>query len=166
MSSVLDGYVFCARKNLEYGQRLVADLDAQQMMLQPAADPTAPANHPAWVLSHLNAYLPIISAALDGRKFDDPQDHRFGMQSKPESDATLYQGKDDLVASYVQGHEAIIQQLESVQPTVLEQPILLPRWQAIMPTVGVCLPYLLCNHENQHLGQISAWRRIQGLPSV
>eukprot|EP01047_Picozoa_sp_COSAG01_P007347 COSAG01_NODE_278_length_19550_cov_53.882217_16_plen_111_part_01 len=30
---------------------LVADLTEEQMILQPAVDPNAPANHPAWVLS-------------------------------------------------------------------------------------------------------------------
>jgi len=36
MSSALSGYVFCAKKNLDYGQKLVADLTEEQMTLQPA----------------------------------------------------------------------------------------------------------------------------------
>jgi hypothetical protein len=43
---------------------------------------------------------------------------------------------------------------------------MLPRWKEIMPTVGIALPYLLLVHENQHLGQLSAWRRVLGLPAV
>lgn len=166
MSSVLAGYVFCAKKNLDYGQRLVADLTDDQMILQPAPDGEAPANHPAWVLSHLNVYMPLLSSAIEGKTFDDPKDHPFGMQSKPLADASVYDSKEKLIGDYVAYHNRVIQQLESADAGVLETPVQLARWQAIMPTVGVCLPYLLCNHENLHLGQISAWRRIQGLPSV
>jgi hypothetical protein len=35
-----------------------------------------------------------------------------------------------------------------------------------MPQVGIVLPYLMLVHENTHLGQVSAWRRILGLPPV
>jgi len=166
MSSALDGYIFCAKKNLDYGKRLVADLTEKQMTLQPAPSGEAPSNHPAWVLSHLNVYMPLLSLVMDGKSFEDPKDHEFGMQSKPLADASVYVSKDQLIGDYVASHEKIISQLESADLSVLETPVQLPRWQTVMPTVGVCLPYLLCNHENMHLGQISAWRRIQGLPSV
>ena len=166
MSNALAGYIFCAKKNLAYGQSLVADLDQDQMILQPAPQGEAASNHPAWVLSHLNVYLPLLSKALDGQSFEDPKDHEFGMQSKPLADASVYASKEKLIGDYVLYHEQIISQMEAADDSVFNTKIQLPRWQPVMPTVGVVLPYLLCNHENMHLGQISAWRRIQGMPSV
>ena len=166
MNSALAGYIFCAKKNLDYGQKLVADLDQDQMILQPAPEGEAASNHPAWVLSHLNVYMPLVSEALKGKSFEDPKDHEFGMQSKPLSDASVYAPKEKLIGDFVAYHEQVIGQLESADDSVLATEIQLPRWQPVMPTVGVVLPYLLCNHENLHLGQISAWRRIQGMPSV
>lgn len=166
MGAALAGYIFCAKKNLDYGQRLVSDLDDVAMQLQPAADPEAPANHPLWVLSHLNAYLPIILAVLAGEAFEDPKGHRFGMNSTPTSAPDEYASKVELVEAFVAGHEAVIATLESSDDDVLATPVTLERWIPVMPTAGICLPYLLCNHENMHLGQISAWRRIQGMPSV
>jgi len=166
MSSALDGYIFCAKKNLAYGQSLVADLTEEQMTLQPAPSGEAPSNHPAWVLSHLNVYMPLLSLAIDGKPFEDPKDHEFGMQSKPLADASVYATKEKLIGDYAAFHEQVIGQLEAADDGVFETAIQLPRWQHVMPTVGIVLPYLLCNHENMHLGQISAWRRIQGLPSV
>ena len=166
MSSALTGYIFCAKKNLDYGQKLVADLSQDQMITQPAPAGEAPSNHPSWVLSHLNVYMPLLTLAVEGKSFDDPKEHKFGMKSKPESDASIYDTKDKLIGDFVTFHENLISKLESADASVLETPVALKRWQAIMPTVGVLLPYLLCNHENLHLGQISAWRRIQGLPSV
>jgi len=110
--------------------------------------------------------MPILSLALDGKLFDDPKEHEFGMKSKPSADASIYASKDKLIGDYVTSHEKVISQLEAADASVLETPIQLERWQSFMPTVGFIVPYLLCNHENIHLGQISAWRRIQGLPSV
>ena len=166
MRNAIDGLLFCWRKNLDYAQKLVADLDEAQMTLQPAADGTAPSNHPAWVLSHLNVYIPLISSIIAGEEFEDPKEHQFGMTSKPEADASIYAPKAELIGAYVEGHEKVIAQLEAADDSVLANEVKLPRWASVMPTAGVALPYLMLNHENGHLGQVSAWRRIQGMPSV
>jgi hypothetical protein len=42
----------------------------------------------------------------------------------------------------------------------------LERWKATFPKVGSILGYLMLVHESTHLGQISMWRRVQGLPAV
>jgi uncharacterized damage-inducible protein DinB len=103
---------------------------------------------------------------LKGEMFDDPKFHPFGMQSKPEMDATIYASKAELLAAWKQGHEEIAALLSSGSDTILQQPVQLPRWREIMPTVGIVVPYLLLVHENQHLGQLSAWRRVLGMPAV
>ena len=166
MSSILDGLRFCWNKNREYGPKLVADLDDQQMVLQPAPEGNLPSNHPAWVFSHLNVYLPVIAGIIQGESFEDPKEHRFGMLSKPEADGSIYASKDDLVGEFVAGHDRVMDLLETADESVFQLPVQLPRWQEIMPTAAIALPYLMLNHENSHLGQLSAWRRIQGMPSV
>jgi hypothetical protein len=35
-----------------------------------------------------------------------------------------------------------------------------------LPTVGDLLAHLMTTHEAAHLGQLSAWRRLLGLPGV
>lgn len=162
MSSVIDGLLFGWNKNLEYGQKLVADLSDEQMVVQPGPG----MNHPAWVLSHLNAYHPVIVSIIKGELFDDPKGYPFGMQSKPERDRSVYASKDQLVADFVAGHKQIVDALGSATDTVFDQPIVLERWAQFMPNAGVALPYLMLVHENTHFGQLSAWRRVQGLPSV
>ena len=163
---LIDGFLFAWTKNQDYAARLVADLTDEQIILQPSTDPTAPANHPAWVLSHLNVYIPIINSIIKGESFDDPKPHRFGMQSKPISDSSIYQSKEELVAEFTNGHLVIAELLGNEDNRVFEKTVTLPRWQKVMPTAAIALPYLMFNHENGHLGQVSAWRRIQGLPSV
>jgi len=49
------------------------------------------------------------------------------------------------------------------------------RWQeatpleavrGFLPTLGDCFVFVTAAHENMHLGQLSAWRRVQGLGRV
>ncbi len=136
------------------------------MMLQPAPEGKAAANHPAWVLSHLNVYLPVIASVIKGELFEDPKSNQFGMDSKPESDPSIYASKDELINEFVAGHENVTKVLKEAGPGCLEKEVVLERWQAVFPTAAVALPYLMLLHENGHLGQVSAWRRIQGMPSV
>ena len=165
MSNMIKGLVSAWQKNLDYAQRLVADLSPEQMIQQPVAD-QAPMNHPAWVLSHLNVYLPIIQSIIRSEEFEDPKGHQFGMQSKPELDAGLYATKEALLNEFKSGHEAVTQLLSAADDSVFDNEVMLPRWREPLPTAGDALPYLMLLHENTHLGQLSAWRRVLGLPSV
>ena len=166
MSAIIDGLVFSWKKNADYGARLVADLSDDQMVLQPAPEGKAAANHPAWVFSHLNVYVPIVASLVQGEVFEDPKEHQFGMQSKPESDVSIYSSKDEMMKQFAEGHETVARLLENANDDILEMEMSLERWKPVFPKVGIALPYLMLLHENMHLGQVSAWRRIQGMPSV
>lgn len=165
MSAVIEGLLFAWNKNKDYGPKLVSDLSEEQMSLQ-IVDSGAPANHPAWVFSHLNVYIPIVKSIILCEEFSDPKEHPFGMQSKPETKDGLYASKQKLIDEFVQGHEAVANALQASDDSVFEKQVKLPRWSEVMPTAGYALPYLMLNHENSHLGQLSAWRRVQGLPAV
>ena len=166
MQAMIDGLLLAWKKNSEYAEKLVSDLSEDQMIAQPAPDGKAPANHPAWVLSHLNVYHPIIGSLIAGEEFADPKGHQFGMDSKPEADGSIYQPKDQLIGTFVSGHDSVAKQIQSASPEFFENDVMLERWKATFPKAGFALPYLMLLHENLHLGQISAWRRIQGMPSV
>ena len=164
--AAIDGFLFAWNKNRAYGASLISDLDESQMTRQIAPDGQAAANHPAWVYSHLSVYFPVIEAIIKNEPFEDPKGHQFGMNSKPTSDASVYASKDQLAADFDSSHGRIAKLLQEVGDDVLDNKIKLARWQPVMPTASLALPYLMLNHENVHLGQISAWRRIQGLASV
>lgn len=165
MSAAIDGLLFSWKKNMEYGPLLVSDLSEEQMVQQPVTSGT-PSNHPAWVFSHLNVYLPLIEKLIQGETFDDPKDHRFGRGSRPENDRSIYASKSQLVDDYVKGHQRVIDLLAGADDDLLTREVTLPRWKEVMPNLAVILPYLMILHEATHLGQLSAWRRIQGMPSV
>lgn len=165
MSIAIEGLIYGFRKNMDYAAKLVADLSDEQMVDQPVGS-AAIANHPAWVLSHLNIYLPIMVALIEGKTFADPKTHEFGMQSRPELDRQRYAGKQTLLDEFLTAHEQVITSLRREGAAALERETTLERWKPIMPQVGMVLPYLMLVHENTHLGQLSAWRRIIGLPAV
>ncbi len=166
MSAAIAGLLYGWNKNTEYAPKLVADLSEEQMWAAIAPAGQEPANHPAWIFSHLNTYLPIIADLIEGREFPDPREAPFGMLSHPESRPGVYANRSQLVEQYVAGHARVERLLRAADPTVLEQPMTLPRWAALMPQVGIALAYLMLFHEGLHLGQLSAWRRVQGLPRV
>ncbi len=166
MSSIISGLIQSFRKNQDYAERLTHDLTDEQMILQPAGERDLTVNHPAWCLSHLNAYLPVIEAVIQGQAFEDPRGHRYGMESRPLLSSSEYAPLSEIIQQWNAGHDAIVALLETQDETVFERPVQMERWATVMPTAGVCLPYLMLNHENIHLGQVSAWRRVLGMPSV
>ena len=162
MNTFVESLLSAWRANGDYAQKLVADLVDEQMIIQPQPK----MNHPAWILSHLNAYHPVLIGLVRGQTPDDPILHRFGMKSHPEQDASLYGTKEQLIATFKQGHGELDELMQSVDVAVFEKRMPLERWQTRFPKVGSVLGYVMIAHEATHLGQLSVWRRVQGLPSV
>jgi len=153
--------------NLTLGRKLAAGVDARDMTVQPVAG----VNHPAWILRHLSAYHPVVLDLLAGRTPEDPKHHPFGMLSYPEHDLGVYGPWERVVSDYLGGGEAILAALDQLGSDDAHLAVLLhkmpvPRWQEKFPLVGSVLGYLLIHHEGFHLGQLSAWRRFQGMPGV
>lgn len=145
-----------------YARQLVGGLSADQMTAMPGEG----INHPAWVLSHLNAYHPVLLALLTGGTPDDPKEHQFGMQSSPVADASVYAPKEELIETFERGHAEIAAALEQADEATLTRPMPVERWREKFPRAGSPLGYLMLGHESHHLGQISAWRRAMGLGRV
>ncbi len=147
-------------RNLEFARRLVADVPDERMAYQPAAG----MNHPAWVLCHLSAYHPVILGVLRGQPFDDPKDHPFGMRSAPVPYRDAYPSKEALVRAFEGGHAEVVEAARTAPASRLAEPPPLERWRDAMPNNAALLVHLMVAHESTHLGQLSAWRRVQGMP--
>lgn len=148
--------------NGDYAQRLVADLEGDQWVKQPGPG----MNHPAWILAHLSLYHGVLATLLRGGTPEDPKGHRFGMQSKPEADASVYGDPAELVARFVTGHVEVTAALEAADAAALQRAMPIERWATRFAKVSDLLGYVMLVHEATHLGQLSAWRRVQGLASV
>ena len=158
IKSVLNTYAF----NLTYARMLVADLDAPQMTLQPKPG----MNHPAWVLGHL-ALSSDFACNMLGLEPKLPNDwnEKFGMGSKPTAGGD-YPDKDTLLSSLDEAHQRLATALEAADSATLDSQTPNEEFRRVMPTIGDGLVFLATGHECAHLGQLSAWRRASGLPSV
>jgi len=162
MSDLIESILHFWERNRNYGLKLTEGLSAPQFVAQPAES----VNHPAWVLSHLNMYIDVTETIILGETLEDPADAEFGMKSKPLPDAARYAEPDALRQAFDAGHKRCAQALRDAGPVVFDRPLPLERWRAWLPTTQGVLMNLMVWHETVHLGQLSAWRRVQGLPPV
>jgi uncharacterized damage-inducible protein DinB len=89
----------------------------------------------------------------------------FDHGTKPNPDAK-YPAKATLLAKLEEAHRRLAALLEKVDQATLDQPTPDEQMRKVVPTIGDALVFLATTHEAIHLGQLSAWRRAQGLPSV
>jgi len=148
---------------ITYAQKLVADVPDEQMCAQPV--PGRVMNHAAWTMGHL-AWANDNGLSFIGHK---PQlghlKELFGMTTKPANDRSLYPSKDELLAALSDAHQRLAAAAQNVSSDVLGQPAP-ERMRHRFPTVGTLLAGLMSSHYSNHLGQLSAWRRAMGYPSV
>jgi hypothetical protein len=149
--------------NVEYARRLVADLPEEGMAAQPAPG----MNHAAWVLGHL-AYVFDSMIAVWGDKPAMSAEWKalFNVPSKPLPEREKYPSKAELWDAYVAAYERIVEKVKQATPEQLAAEFPNPKLRGSLPTIGVAMVHILTSHQGQHLGQLSAWRRAQGLPAA
>jgi hypothetical protein len=150
--------------NLTIAQKLAADVPDEQMCAQPVAGRAM--NHAAFVLGHL-AWANDNGAALLGLQpaLAPTWKEMFGIGAKPLSDRATYPPKSELLNALESGHVRLRDAFGGATPQALEQPAP-ERMRARFPTVGNLLLGLMTTHYANHLGQLSAWRRAMGFPSI
>ena len=149
--------------NLGYAKRLVADVLEETMALQPSPG----INHAAWVLGHLACTADML-ANMIGVSPVCPSDWAalFDWNSSPSSDASLYPSKATLLQALEDAHTGIAAALPDFPEARWTETTPLEAVRGFLPTTGDCLVFVMAAHENMHLGQLSAWRRVQGMSRV
>ena len=149
--------------NLGYAKRLVADIPDDQMAFQPAAH----MNHAAWVLGHLACTADMLASMIDAKPVCPPVwTSLFDWNSKPSSDASQYPAKSVLLKALEDSHSGIAATLPNVPETRWSEPTPIEAVRGFLPTLGDSFVFVMAAHENMHLGQLSAWRRVQGMGRV
>lgn len=154
----------CLRLTIDYGDELTTDIPDAIF----AHIPHPGMNHPAFCIGHLSLY-PNELLRMVGRKIASSTRPVFSQCSErarnasSKTDATP--PKHEIVHYYLERHQVLCDAIRDVGddllPLMQRSPQLpFKRW---FPTVGSTLVYYLNNHHMQHLGQISAWRRVVGL---
>jgi len=137
---------------------LVEDLREEQMCLQSAAGE----NPPAWILGHLLLGDTYLLSLLEVRElsadFTDLLD-KYG----PNSTGENYDSKRFLVERLT---ETNLLRCEAVRRmNDLNKPMPDETLVRTQPTIGHHLQVLVF-HEGHHCGQLSSWRKLQGLSAV
>jgi hypothetical protein len=144
---------------------LTKDVDDAKLADLPAAG----VNHPAWILTHL-AICTDYAARLLGQPAKCPQEwhQRCGPGSSVTGDRSFYASKHDLMAALEGGQARVSAAAASATEEALLRPhgVQLAFVKNTFPTVGDLLAHLMTTHTGFHLGQLSMWRRMMGMPGV
>lgn len=147
-----------------YLRMLVDDLDDAKLCVQPAPQ----INHAAWLLGHLAVAADYVPMVL-GEKMSLPDSwHKelFGPGSTPTTDRARYPSKAELVSELERLYQRNLQLVRAAPESKTAAPHQIAYFLPVLPTVGDMLAHLMSTHASFHLGQLSTWRRLMGLPSV
>ncbi|MBK7406008.1 MAG: DinB family protein [Phycisphaerales bacterium] len=134
----------------------VEDIPESRMAEQPATL----LNHPAWTLSHLNAYAGLLLLM-----FDDPsvpaagaEMERFGYGTTPVPDRAAYAAKPQLLSQFRDRNARLAAVVAEKHADYFPRPS--PEmFHPYSPTIGHIAITLLVAHPPHHLGQLRQWRR-------
>jgi hypothetical protein len=144
---------------MQYCRMLMADIADERM----AQEPFPGVNHPAWILGHL-AFSADLAVTRAGGEAVLPPEWKtlFG----PGTKHGAYPSREDLFRTVEEGFERARQQAAAATPEQLAQPTANPRMKDALPTAREAVAFLLTAHLAGHLGQLSVWRRMIGLPPL
>ena len=148
---------------IQYCRTLMADIPDDRMAEQPLSG----VNHPAWILGHL-ALTADTALGLLGAEKSLPTEWNplFGLGSKPVVVRSTYPSKEEMLRAVEQGYERVRQRVVAATPEQLSQPTTNPRMKDSLPTAKDRIAFMLTGHVGGHLGQLSAWRRMIGMPPM
>lgn len=140
----------------------VEDVPESRMTEQPGSI----VNHPAWTLSHLNAYAGMLLSMLDDPSVPpgaaDTEMERFGYGTTPVPDRAAYATKRELLDRFRDRTARIAAVVAEKHSDYFPRPSP-EKFQPYSPTIGHIAITLLVAHPPHHLGQLRQWRRAAGI---
>ena len=140
----------------------VEDVPESRMTEQPGAI----VNHPAWTLSHLNAYAGVLLSMLGdpsvGGAAADAEMERFGYGTTPVPDRAAYATKRELLDRFRDRNARLAAVVAEKHSDYFPRPSP-EKFHPYSPTIGHIAITLLVAHPPHHLGQLRQWRRAAGI---
>ena len=148
---------------VDFARKLAVGIDDDKMTYQPAPG----MNTPQWVFGHL-AVCTDYGLKLLGQPTSCPKAWyaAFGIGSNPAVPPTPQPSEAELLEAITSGHARLNAAMTKATPEQLATPTPFDFLAQALPTVGDLLAQLTTSHPAMHLGQLSAWRRLNGLPGV
>ena len=125
-------------------------------------------NHAAFIYGHLSLYGPKVAQFAGGSvsAIPDSFDELFSQHAQCSDDVqgTVYPEMSVITGFYFSGWRAALEAIHTSEASVWEQTNPSEgRMAEKFPSLGSLANFLVGGHMMLHLGQMSAWRRIQGL---
>jgi len=140
----------------------VEDVPESRMAEQPGAI----INHPAWTLSHLNAYAGVLLSMLEDPSVTpgaaDAEMERFGYGTSPVPDRAAYATKRELLDRFRDRSARLAAVVAEKHADYFRRPSP-AKFYPHAPTIGHIAITLLLAHPPHHLGQLRQWRRAAGI---
>lgn len=138
----------------------VEDVPDSRMTEQPGSI----VNHPAWTLSHLNAYAGVLLSMLDDASAPtaDAEMERFGYGTTPVPDRAAYAAKRELI-DRLRSRNARLAAVVAERHAEYFPRSSPEKFRPHSPTIGHIAITLLVAHPPHHLGQLRQWRRAAGI---
>ena len=154
--------------NLFYACQLASSADIADGEDHPPLQPLEgrPLNHPAFLIGH-----PRLEANDNGIKLVGGVPVLTGLKelwgtgATPSDDRARYPSKTDIVKTLEVSHARLAEAVTKASKSYFKAPAP-ENMRAKFPTNGHILLGLMTSHYAVHLGQLSAWRRAMGYPSV
>ena len=155
--------------SLGYADRLLEGIAAERFpRFAVVGGRIVDSNHPAFVYGHLSLYAPKILHQIGAPAPQVPEhfEIRFSKDSTcvDDPDLDLYPSLDEIVAFFHEGYRMVTGALRSTPEEVFQKPNPAEgRMKELFPTIGSVQTFYCGGHMMMHLGQVSAWRRMEGL---
>ncbi len=137
----------------------VEDVPESRMTEQPGGI----VNHPAWTLSHLNAYSGTLLTMLDDPSAPTADDEmeRYGYGTTPVADHAAYATKRELLERFRDRNARLAAVVADRHADYFPRPSP-EKFRPYSPTIAHIAITLLVTHPPHHLGQLKQWRRAAG----
>jgi len=155
-----------------YAERLLKAVPAERFgRFAQIGGTVVESNHPAFIYGHLSLYAPRVLQQI-GHPAPKVPDHFEDLFSKDasckdDSDGDLYPTMAEITAYFFEGHRMLAGALRGTPDAIFEQANPAEgRMKDLFPTLGSLQTFYCGGHMMMHLGQMSAWRRMEGLGSA
>lgn len=158
--------------SLSYAERLLNGIPAERFArFATPGGVVVVSNHPAFIYGHLSLYAPRVLQHVDHPAPAVPDSFELAFSKnavcRDDPDGDLYPPMDDVVAFFREGYRMAIGALRNAPDDVFDRPNPAEGpMRAAFPTIGSMHGFYCGGHMMMHLGQLSAWRRMEGLSAA
>lgn len=163
-----------ANFSVMFGETLLKDVKADHFGRKPVVNgKLIDCNHPAWVYGHLAMYASKVCDMVGIPQGPTPvpagwEDlFKNGTVCEDDATGTKYPPMETITSHFLSGYKYVISKLPEVDDAVFSKPNPMGgRMVEMAPTLGGAVAFMMSGHPMSHLGQVSTWRRCQGLGSA